>query len=58
VAYTLYLILNVTEHDALPAFSGVMLMFVLPLTVVTIVVLAIREYRERHGALPTPLAER
>lgn len=55
--YTLYLILNVTEHDALPAFSGVMLAFVLPLTAITILVLAVREYRDRHGALPTGLVE-
>lgn len=57
VAYTLYLILNVAEHDALPTYSSVMLAFVIPLTVITIVVLAGREYRERRGALPTGPAE-
>jgi len=37
-AYTLYLILAAVEHEALPQFSGVMLGFVLPLTVVTLLV--------------------
>ncbi len=53
VAYTLYLILNATDHDALPAYSNVMLAFVMPLTVITILVLAAREYRGRHGNLHT-----
>lgn len=57
VAYTLYLMLNVAGHDALPAYSSVMLAFVIALTVITIVVLAGREYRERRGALPTGPAE-
>jgi cation:H+ antiporter len=48
LAYTLYLVLNVTAHDALPAFSGVMLAFVVPLTGVTIAVLAARELRDRR----------
>jgi cation:H+ antiporter len=47
VAYTAYLILAATEHDALPAFSQVMLLFVLPLTVVTLVVLMVRALRGR-----------
>jgi cation:H+ antiporter len=48
VIYTLYLILNVSEHDALPAFSGVMLVFVLPLTAITIAALSVRELREHR----------
>lgn len=39
-AYVLYLILNAVHHAALPAFSAVMLLFVLPLTAVTLLVLA------------------
>ncbi len=50
VAYTLYLILNAAEHDALPAYSTVMLIFVLPLTALTIGVLAVREVHGRRGA--------
>jgi cation:H+ antiporter len=47
VAYAAYLILAATEHGALPAFSRVMLLFVLPLTVVTLLVLMVRALRGR-----------
>ncbi len=36
VAFTLYLILAATQHDALPLFSTVMMWFVIPLTVVVL----------------------
>lgn len=42
LAYVGYLILRAQEHDALPAFSTVMLGFVVPLTVVALVVTMIR----------------
>jgi cation:H+ antiporter len=42
VAYMLYLILDAARHDALPAFSASMTAFAIPLTVVTLVVLALR----------------
>lgn len=48
VAYTTYLILGATEHDALPAFSQAMIVFILPLTVVTLGVLVVREIRLRR----------
>lgn len=41
-AYAAYLILAASEHDALPQFSAVMLGFVVPLTVVTLVVSTMR----------------
>jgi cation:H+ antiporter len=44
-AYTLYLILNATHHAALPFFDAVMLLFVLPLTAITLLVLALRAWR-------------
>jgi cation:H+ antiporter len=47
VAYTLYLILEVAEHDALPVFSTVMAAFVLPITVITLVVVGVRHARMR-----------
>ncbi len=54
-AYTAYLILKVTEHDALPAFSSMMLLFVLPLTGATLLVLAVRSWRAaQSGAAPAP----
>jgi cation:H+ antiporter len=42
VAYTAYLILASQQHDALPAFSVVMGAFVVPITLVTLLVLAAR----------------
>jgi cation:H+ antiporter len=45
VAYTLYLILDATQHDALSTFSLIMLAFVIPLTVVTLAVLVFRTVR-------------
>ena len=47
VAYTLYLILDATGHDALPAYSTVMFEFVAPLTAVTLLVLVVRALREK-----------
>lgn len=44
-AYTLYLILSGTGHDALPAYSLVMFEFVAPLTAVTLGLLAVRAFR-------------
>ena len=48
VAYTLYLILAAAHHDVLSRFSAVMLYFVIPLTVVTIIIVAAREIRRRN----------
>jgi cation:H+ antiporter len=42
VAYVVYLVLGAQQHDALDDFSVVMLSFVLPLTVVTLVAMVIR----------------
>ena len=46
-AYAAYLVLKAQEHDALPAFSWVMIGFVVPITVVTLVVLSIGQPRAR-----------
>ncbi|MCE8016545.1 calcium/sodium antiporter [Halomonas sp. MCCC 1A17488] len=45
VAYTAYLILAATQHDALAGFSTLMLYFVLPITGLTLTVLAVPELR-------------
>lgn len=45
VAYTGYVVLAASQHDALPAFSAAMAWFVLPLTAVTVLVVAWREGR-------------
>ena len=47
-AYTTYLILSATAHDALPVFSRVMLGFVVPLTAVTLVLVSVRGWRTRN----------
>lgn len=52
-AYVTFLMLAATEHDALPPFSGVMLGFVLPLTVVTLLVLWAR-HRAKTDAPSEP----
>jgi len=45
VAYTTYLVLTATQHDAADEFQMVMLGFVIPLTLLTIAVSAWREWR-------------
>lgn len=46
-AYILYLFLYSTEHQFLEPFSTVMLMFVLPITGITILMIAARELKKR-----------
>lgn len=46
-AYTLYLFLDAAGHEALPAFSLIMLAFVIPLTTVTLVIFAARSLQRR-----------
>lgn len=48
VAYTVFLIFDATEHDALPHYRNAMIYVVFPLTVVTVVVPAIRFYLYRR----------
>ena len=44
-AYTLYLMLYASRHAALPYYSGLMLWIVIPLTVLTILTILVRELR-------------
>ena len=53
-AYTLYLVLAASSHDALDEFSSVMAYFVVPLTVLTLVLLAVRAWRARRGGIEEP----
>ena len=48
-AYAAYLVLAAREHDALTAFSGTMMLFVLPITALTLAILA---WRARRGKAP------
>jgi len=43
VAYVAFLILSAQQHDALSSFSNVMLSFVVPITVITLVVMMVRK---------------
>lgn len=46
-AYTAYLLLAAQQHEALPAFSMVMLWFVIPITVVTFLIILYRKSGNR-----------
>ncbi len=51
VAYTTYLLLMAAGHEGLPIFSTAMLLFVIPLTVITLTVVLIRhEHQQRKQA--------
>lgn len=56
VAYTLYLILAAQEHDLLKPFSQMMLWFVVPVTVLTLMVVLVQGIRQKQGAAPLPQA--
>ncbi len=45
LAYTAFVVLDATDHDALPIFSAIMLAFVLPLTALTFAVASWRHVR-------------
>ena len=49
VAYTTYLFLNATKHQSLETFNYVMLWFVIPITVLTIIVLALKQVKNGHS---------
>lgn len=49
VAYTLFLILTATGNAFLATFSGAMLFFVIPLTVLTLAVTVLREFQARRA---------
>ncbi len=45
VAYITFLVLDATAHDVLPIFTSAMTLFVLPLTIITLVLVAIQTKR-------------
>lgn len=45
LAYTTYLVLQASDHAALATYENAMLYFALPLTVITLLVLVVREWR-------------
>ncbi len=52
LAYTVYLLLDASSHDALGPYSTIMLGFVVPATVITLAIVAFRTIR-RGEALPS-----
>lgn len=47
IAFTLYLILTATEHHLLPLFNATMGWFVLPVTIITGIIIVVKEFRNR-----------
>ena len=50
LAYTFYLFLAARHHDALPVFSAAMLYFVIPLTILTLIVVTVQAWRAGNRA--------
>lgn len=50
IAYNAYLVMKTTEHDALGLFTDLMLVFILPLTAVTLIIISIRALRSKHNS--------
>ena len=50
LAYISYLVLNAIDHDSLPIYNTIMLVFVIPLTVITLVTIVIQQKRDRKNS--------
>ena len=53
-AYVAYLILGAQQHDALDEYSAIMIGFVLPITIVTLVAILIRGQKQRDASDESP----
>ncbi|MBA3487721.1 MAG: calcium/sodium antiporter [Lysobacter sp.] len=51
IAYTAYLLLDAAGHDALPAYSWVMVQFVMPLTALTLGIVLMRALKHRREGM-------
>ena len=47
VAYMLYIVLAATHHASLPVFGKAMLYFVIPITVLTLIIVTLRAFRAK-----------
>ncbi len=47
IAYISYLVFEATQHDILPTFSNVMVLFIIPITAITLVIVSYREFKRR-----------
>ena len=52
IAYTAYLVMHATQHDLLSTYRWAMLGFTLPLTAITLIVVARREWLARRSGGP------
>ncbi len=50
-AYSIYLILDSSKHDQLPIFNFVMISFVIPITILTLIVTTVRSYQAKRKRL-------
>ena len=55
VAYLVYLVLNATQHEALPIFNAAMVLFILPLTALALVVFVVQALHSRRKDAARPL---
>lgn len=46
IAYLIYLFMDSTQHELLPLFNNVMLLFVIPITIVTLLIFTYRYWRK------------
>lgn len=51
-AYTAYLVLDAAGHDYLPFFHAIMMEFVVPITVLTVVIVVVRYVKRRNDGAP------
>ena len=51
VAYLTYLVLVATQHSAVAVYSNVMLLFVIPITVITLVIITVRDLRDNRNTV-------
>lgn len=51
VAYLTYLVLVAVEHTAVAVYSNIMLIFVLPITVITLVIITVRDLRDNRNTI-------
>ena len=53
IAYTLFLVMAATQHESLQFFGTAMLYFVIPITAVTLLIIALNEWRSSSsGSIP------
>ncbi|MBN2365962.1 MAG: calcium/sodium antiporter [Calditrichaeota bacterium] len=49
VSYTLYLILEASAHESIPFFGMIFQIFIIPLTVITLIVISWQAFRKKSG---------